>query len=118
MKAHVVGGGHRASNCQDVRCGYCVQVTFSLTPLSGDPDLYVATHPNPTAHNFTWRASSMGSDVVQILDGDGNACTPPCRYYIAVFGYGGQATYTMRASSSHSRPTTLVAGLPQVFALG
>jgi hypothetical protein len=105
------------SRCADVRCCFFLplgQVYITVTPLSGDPDMYVSTTPNPIRGNSTWRASSMGSDTVQITPTDVNACTAPCRYYIGVTGFASQATYTIRASSNVTMPTILTPGLPTV----
>jgi hypothetical protein len=88
--------------------------TITVTPLSGDPDIYVATGPNPDRYNATWRANSMGTDIVQITPTDVNACSTPCRYYIGVTGFASPATFTIRATSTVSAPSILSAGLPTV----
>jgi hypothetical protein len=91
-------------------------VVIGVTPLSGDPDLFVSTLPHANRTNFMWRALSMGNDTIQIFPDDPRACGVPCRYFIGVSGFGSLAMFTIAASSSSSRPVTLVDGRPQVCA--
>ena len=88
-------------------------VTLVLTPLSGDPDMYVSTSPNANGTNSFWRAATMGVDVIQIFPTDPHACAPPCRYYIGITGYGGTALFTITGSTSSSAPSLLLNGRPQ-----
>jgi hypothetical protein len=61
-----------------------VSLKFSLTTMSGDPDMYISTtfdRPSPT--NSTWQATFFGSDTL-VIDPrvDTRACVG-CMYYIA-----------------------------------
>lgn len=89
------------------------EVDIVLTPLSGDPDMYVSKTPGANISNYQWKANSMGADVVQIFPIDPNACTPPCRYYIGVTGFAGQAQYLITASTTNPLPVFLQDGRPQ-----
>jgi len=90
-----------------------LEVDLVLTPMSGDPDMYVSTTENANFTNNHWRANSMGMDVVQIFPDDPNACTPPCRYYIGVTGFGGPASFTLSGSTGFNLPSLLTNGRPQ-----
>ena len=115
--------------CHDrLRCAVCLgrpsfhvipsplllQVTIALTPLSGDPDLYVSTTPNPRQGAANWTSNSLSNETVVILPSDSAACSAPCRYYVGVQGFGGPATFTIMATTRVLRPTLLLNGLPQV----
>lgn len=60
-------------------------LTITVTPFSGDPDLYVTTgddrdHPNAT--NAYWKSTAFRSDAVTIGKGSEHSCVK-CYYYIA-----------------------------------
>jgi hypothetical protein len=60
-------------------------LTITVTPFSGDPDLYVTTgddrdHPNAT--NAYWKSTAFRSDAVSIGKGSEHSCVK-CYYYIA-----------------------------------
>lgn len=87
------------------------EVDIVLTPLSGDPDMYISLFPGVNSSNAQWRSTGMGVDVVQIFPGVG--CSVPCRYYIGVKGFGGPATFTITGTTASSTPWLLVDGRPQ-----
>ena len=89
------------------------EVDFVLTPIAGDPDMYISTTPNANTTNNYWRGNGMGVDVVQIFAGDRFACATPCRYYIGITGFANAAVYTITARTSFSSPSLLVNGRPQ-----
>lgn len=91
-----------------------VEIDFVLTPLSGDPDMYISTSEDANATNHQWVSQGLGTEVVQVFADDPNRCTAPCRYYIGVTGFGGQAQFTITAYLVNSQPLTLRDGLPQV----
>jgi hypothetical protein len=44
-----------------------VSVEFSITPMSGDPDLFVSTAvTQPNATSYMWRSNGFGNDVVLV----------------------------------------------------
>jgi hypothetical protein len=97
-------------------------VTFVVTPFSGDPDIYVSTkysYPNRT-HN-TWAHRRRGRDAITIAESDPKACHVQrqsdeggmCDYFIAVHGYGAVATYTIMAYLHDNTPKILQRGIPQ-----
>jgi len=74
------------------------KIKLQLTPLSGDPNLYVSrNHDFPNATTATWKSSNAGlsPDAVSIDTSIGV-------YYIAVEGADTNSTYTILASSSCS----------------
>ena len=82
-----------------------------LTPLSGDPDLYISTTVKyPNRNNNTWKSEDYGPDSITIdVYSDDEACTS-CTYYIAVVGVI-PSTYTITASLS-TTTNHLVDGRP------
>jgi hypothetical protein len=69
-------------------------VQFTVQPITGDPDLYCGSDKNPNttipttrAGTYIWRSISMGLETIQIAPDDPGACTPPCSYYCACYGY-------------------------------
>jgi hypothetical protein len=82
-----------------------------LTPISGDPDLYLSTkiqHPNTV--NNTWHSFLYGADTILIDPAhDERACTF-CIYYISVVGTK-ESTYSITASTYSTVPH-LIDGVP------
>jgi hypothetical protein len=78
----------------DVR-GDEVDVSFVVTPITGDPDIYVsAVSPKPTKDNKQWFSQRSGGDAVHIEYADDNFVRG--RYHIAVYAYH-NSTYTILA---------------------
>jgi len=93
---------------------------LSVTPLTGDPDVYVSTtlqHPNQTS--YTWRAMQFGADCITINSTtDRNFVTGT--YYIAIYAYQ-YSTYTITAAAdvgSSKSITALLNGQPQAGLVG
>ncbi len=83
--------------------------TVSLTPLSGDPDLYVSTiTASPTALDYQWSGFKPGFDVIKI------AVTDPKykegAYYIGVRGFSDSA-FTIEVTSD-DQYTRIIEGVP------
>ena len=59
------------------------QITFTITPTSGDPDLFVSHESpyRPTKENSQWNATQYGSDTVTIPDAASGT------YYIGVLAF-------------------------------
>jgi len=98
-------------------------LSIHLTPLSGDPDLFVDAFPNtrPTKGNHTWASQSFGSDTLTLQAADMKThCTPNpavgliCDYFVSVFGWE-NASFSILASLHRgwTEPTQLFPGLPQ-----
>jgi hypothetical protein len=96
-------------------------LSFVLTPLAGDPDLFVTwgdanTRPNAT-NNPMWRSRLVGIDVITIYPTDSKACvvneTSVCNYYVGVTSYSKNASFSLLAYSRSADPVTLVDGQPQ-----
>ena len=85
-------------------------IQFTLTPLSGDPDLFVSTTvDHPSRINNTWQSFRYGSDTITIETSrdtsDGTSDTSAsshscvdCTYFIAVYG-NDNSHYTLTGAS-------------------
>lgn len=71
-------------------------VDITVTPRSGDPDLFVSCSPFPTLSNYHWRAWGTGVDSVRINGSEPDACGG--RYYISVYGFQ-ESDFTLVATS-------------------
>ena len=96
-------------------------LVVSVTPVNGDPDVYISEAPNthPSRTNFTWVSASLGADVMTIQS-ESLSCRPvesssaPCDVYIGVYGWQ-NTTYiiTVSSDSGFASPATLIDGQPQ-----
>jgi len=86
-------------------------VTFALTALTGDPDMYISTRTTrPNATSFEYRSTMAGSDAV-VID-DSKATT----YYVGVYGFFNSTFYVaVYVTDPNGEPTqiVLVNGVPQ-----
>jgi hypothetical protein len=90
-------------------------VTFTVTPFSGDPDLYVSTSTAmPRAGNSMWRSTGFGEEHVTIVPSDPGACkNATCNYYVGVNGFGNtNASYSILAEVGNNDSISLVDGQP------
>lgn len=100
-------------------------VVVTITPFSGDPDLYIASptsgieRPNRGVGNYTWRSLQWGADAIYIDPTDPHYSLG--RYSIGAYGYN-SATYTIMAQKidvnnstggNHTRAVLLFQGQPQ-----
>jgi len=72
-------------------------LTFSVTVMTGDTDLYISVGTNPTSKNSTWKALSYGSDAVYISTDDEHSCSD-CVYILGVYGFT-DSSFTVTATS-------------------
>lgn len=93
------------------------RVEVSVTPLWGDPDLYIAfppTLPGPSKNNSYESLNAAGPEDIVMRDGDPTWYCPDwsqrCDITIAVYGYSA-CIYSVQASAG--RPTVLSPGVPQ-----
>ncbi|KAA0168946.1 hypothetical protein FNF31_00107 [Cafeteria roenbergensis] len=105
--------------------GSAYAITFTLTPLSGDVDLYISNDrdgvpnplPGPGASTWVSRGSRLRSEIIEIFPTDQNACHvgTRCKYYIGVAGDDDSAAaYTILVRTDDSSPTALQPGQPQL----
>jgi hypothetical protein len=78
-------------------------ISITLTPLTGDSDLYVlpwtTLSARPSRFTYAWRSTAVGTDVVNIKSNDPNACGS-CDYIIAVFCFlNSPCQYSISGSS-------------------
>lgn len=98
-------------------------VDITLTPITGDADLYVVTYKNtdsladfqfPTKTHYFWRSVHAGSDHLSITYEASKFCFD-CDYVIAVHAYS-NSTYTLLATNKEAAVINLVANRPQYVA--
>lgn len=87
------------------------EITFTLTPVSGDADMFISTnYRRPNETHSSWRSTRYGVDAITInVDTDQNACSY-CTYYIGVVGYS-TTTYNIIATTA-TNAIRLVDGQP------
>eukprot|EP00457_Paulinella_chromatophora_P000073 gb/GEZN01000073.1/.p1 GENE.gb/GEZN01000073.1/~~gb/GEZN01000073.1/.p1 ORF type:complete len:2576 (+),score=267.19 gb/GEZN01000073.1/:57-7784(+) len=86
-----------------------VDITFTVTPINGDPDLYISTERfDPTQETSTWSSLAWFSDSITILPEDDMYCDE-CIYYVGVYDYT-DSLYTLRGS--FSTPHRISSGMP------
>jgi hypothetical protein len=96
--------------------GGITDITFSLTPQNGDPDIYISTAGEPNSTSSMWRQTGQQSTSLIRIDGsDPNFCSDNCTYYIGVYGVSG-SNYTLTAVTSEMT-TQLLNGVPQTDTL-
>merc|ERR1719399_127612 len=82
-------------------------LTVTVTPSFGDPDLYVladGTDDMPTRTHYGWSSTAPGGDELTISHTDENFCTG-CTYRIGVYAWS-QSNMTIIASTG--RATTVL----------
>ena len=100
-------------------------ITFSVTALSGDPDIYISVDPEntkPTKQKNDFRSNNFGSETLTLTWEQGLKEKCPdlpdeyhhgdpinCMIYIGVFGYSA-STYTIRVHTSKNLPKRLTMG--------
>jgi hypothetical protein len=82
----------------------------SITPSSGDPDLYISMGVTPTRTEYDWDSIAYGADAITIPSAEQGV------YVIGVYGWR-NSSYTilavMETSEGDCQSTTLIAGNPQ-----
>jgi hypothetical protein len=91
-----------------------ISVQITLTPFSGDVDIYVSNKFTPTKDHYIWKGEKGGADVITITKRDGNFSTGP--YAIAVYGVT-NAEFTVTAFVSPIDNITLFDGQPQIASI-
>lgn len=97
----------------------------TVSPLSGDPDLYIGSDANYTATHmptsakgsYFWRSMGLGAEIIAIEPGSAGSCEAPCTYYIGVTGFRRNSTFIVTAKTKNTTATALVLGQPQVDVL-
>jgi hypothetical protein len=93
-------------------------ITFTVTPFSGDPDIFVANSQigssRPTisdASSYCTYSNTMNQDVVEIYPNTTCWCAPPCTYYVGIYGYGAaSASYSLLFMEFENAVTRLISG--------
>ncbi len=100
------------------------EIQLVLTPLSGDPDMYVncGIGPNATVlpnatNGAPWSSRLVGLDVITIHPNDPNACHgvpgSATNYYVGVTSFTRNASFSLLAYATSADPVLLVDGQPQ-----
>ena len=96
---------------------------LAVTPLYGDPDLYIGVYPNihPSSLNRTWYSAAYGADTLTIQSVElQQYCIPnssiafACQVYITVQGFM-NSSYTLMAkiNDGFTSASYLIEGKPQ-----
>lgn len=96
-------------------------MSFTLTTISGDADIYIKKHLNgtaltlPTSLSYDWRSIHVGSDTISINYYDDRAkfCSN-CEYIVGVFGYK-NSSFSLLMNDSPETAIRLTNNIPQVF---
>jgi len=91
----------------------------SLSPLSGDPDLYISlngSRPSPTSHDYS-SLHAAGNDLISISQGDTavlNKCPRDdwCLVLLNVYGYRSAQFVIVATTNATSAATVLRDGVP------
>jgi len=88
------------------------EITFTLTPQDGDPDLYISTSGEPNKTSSMWKATGQQTtSTIVISSNDVHFCSNNCSYYVGIYGVSG-SNYTLRAVTN-GMTTQLMNGVPQ-----
>jgi hypothetical protein len=96
-------------------------VSFAITALSGDSDIYVAVadptdasfRPSSDPDDFTWGSTAFGGDVVTIPSNDEDSCVSACTYLAAIkCSLSSLCRFSITASTSSSSLIQLQNGIP------
>ncbi len=100
-------------------------ITITVTPLSGDPDLYISvnsTNRLPSGDASDYHSAAFGADSIQIPTADlqrknprcsSNADVSACVLYIAVLCSSDECSYSLQVNEAGKHEATLIDGLPQ-----
>ena len=97
------------------------QITVSLTPISGDPDLYMNVYGQaengvdyefPRNFHYTWRSIHAGNDEISINYADDNFCVE-CTYVVGIYSFR-NATYTLLMTDTQNAIVSLTSNRPQM----
>ena len=118
MRDVVFEGGHSFFVFHNDQPGAAISIV--LTPVTGDPDMFVSTtNPRPTTRsNSQWSAMRLGGDVLDIYPGQQGACIAPCNYYIGVTAYRNNASFVILAGNHSNAAVRLSNGVPQLGFVG
>jgi len=84
-------------------------ITFDVTPITGDPDLFIGTEYTlpegemPSSHLHTWAAFRQGRDSITIHPDDNHYCSY-CTYLVGIYGYA-NCTFTIGATLGQEQDT-------------
>jgi hypothetical protein len=97
----------------DVSQSSC-RVSFTVTAITGDPDIYISTvTQKPTSTNFERAGTAGGSDQIDYTP---SQAAQPRTYFIGVFAYS-NTTFTMLANTrcpgDDSSYVFMIDGMPQ-----
>jgi hypothetical protein len=87
--------------------------TISVSPLNGDPDVFVSHSPlkTPDHQNYMWTASRVGFDVIEIETTDPNF-QANTDYHIGIRAFGFEDAHYVVTVTTEGVYTKLVEGIP------
>mgnify|MGYP003961575715 CR=1 FL=1 len=87
------------------------EFTVSVTPLTGDPDLYISTAgPHATKTNQFWKKESAGFDY-QVVDASNSHFKTNALYYISAYHFSPNSILSVCLWDNTTRPL-LIEGMP------
>lgn len=89
-------------------------VSIEVSPLYGDPDLFVSCTGPASPSHFTWAANHFGRDYIDIYEMDRNSCVRSGgRFHIGVYGWT-NTTYILNAAihTASGEAEYLMDGIP------
>eukprot|EP01038_Epipyxis_sp_PR26KG_P008213 gene8213-11113_t len=98
-----------------------IDLFVSVTPIYGDPDVYIGLGFYPTRNNYTWFQALVGADAGTYQAPDiATKCVPNpsiakmCQFYIGVYGWK-NTSFSILASTDEGfkSPITLIDKQPQ-----
>ena len=102
-----------------------VDLVIDVTPLTGDPDIYVGCFVRPTnkidgfpsVRNYNFSSTAWGEDTIRIEASNPEAChygkPDGATFFIAVYGFS-DSSYSVMAFVDDGMPSSLVDGFPQL----
>ncbi|CAM9486102.1 unnamed protein product, partial [Chrysoparadoxa australica] len=85
--------------------------SVSVTPETGDPDLFMSTNvTNPSIANYTWSSLGYGGDSLSLAPENEGYCDQ-CVYYVAVYGSRTDTTFTLLVNEGSDVGTVLRDGV-------
>jgi hypothetical protein len=97
------------------------QITVTLTPITGDPDLYMNVYGEaeddkayefPRNYHYTWRSIHAGNDQVSINYADDHFCVD-CTYVVGIYSFR-NSSFTLMMTDTDNAIVTLTRNRPQI----
>ena len=89
------------------------EVTVTITPTTGDPDLYVSNDGLlPDRRHYGWHATHVGEDAITMDAHDASWCTGGCAYIVGVYAADDMPSSSTVTVATRSATVILEDGVP------